>query len=85
MAKVAGTESIATNMTLKLRRKSKRTRDASTTPIRMASRVLSADARMRSLWSYQLAILTPDGTSFCISASFSFTAAAMRTVLPPGC
>ena len=34
---------------------------ASTTPMRMASRTLPAEATISSLWSYQLAIVTPAG------------------------
>ena len=52
-ASVAGTISIATSVTRKLRRNAKSTMPARTSPIRIASRTLPVDSVTRVLWSYQ--------------------------------
>ena len=49
-------------VTLRLRRKMKRISIAKTTPTMIASRTLAAEETISSLWSYQLAILTPRGS-----------------------
>ncbi len=61
IANVAGTTSIATNVTRQLRRKASSTPPASTSPIRIASRTLPVDSVTSVLWSYHFTNLTSGG------------------------
>jgi len=62
VASVAGTTSIATSVTRKLRRKASSTRPANPSPIRIASRTLPVDSVTSVLWSYQFTSRTSGGS-----------------------
>ncbi len=70
----------------RLRRNSSSTNAANTTPIKIASRTLAADAVISLAWSYQVLTLDP-GRQFVADTALSFacTALTIATVLPPGC
>ncbi len=61
IANVAGTTSIATNVTRQLRKKASNTPPASTNPIRIASRTLPVDSVTSVLWSYHFTSFTSGG------------------------